>query len=152
MSLDKLDRSILEILQVDGRASYAKIGRRLGVSENTVRFRVSRLMKSRVLRRFVGLVDPRMIGLEHSAALMLKVKPSDLDRVLGVLASLREVPHIYQLSGEYDAIAVVMAANMEQLQQTINKIKSMDGVKDVNTLVTIRIVKSDVRYALPEAR
>ncbi len=41
--MDELDRGIIELLQLDGRASNAKVAREVGVSEATVRRRLSRL-------------------------------------------------------------------------------------------------------------
>ncbi|MDJ0270390.1 MAG: Lrp/AsnC family transcriptional regulator [Aigarchaeota archaeon] len=148
MELDDLDKKILEILQEDGRASYAEIGRKLNVNENTIRFRISRLIKAGVIRKIVALVDPRMIGINHSAALMLRISPENIDEVLREMTAMREIPHIYQLSGDYDAIAVIMAHDLDGLHQTINKVKRIKGVIEVNSLITIRIVKSDVRYSL----
>ena len=148
MELDELDKKIINILQEDGRASFAEIGRRLNVNENTIRFRFSRLIKSGFIRKIVALVDPRMLGLNHSAALMLKIDPEMMDSALSELASMREIPHIYQLSGDYDAIAVVMAKDLDQLHEIINRVKKIKGVQEVNSLITIKIVKSDVRYSL----
>ncbi len=48
--MDELDRGIIELLQLDGRASNAKVAREVGVSEATVRRRLSRLIQQDVLR------------------------------------------------------------------------------------------------------
>ena len=40
--MDELDRKIISLLQLDGRASNAKIAREVGVSEGTVRRRLRR--------------------------------------------------------------------------------------------------------------
>ncbi|NJE47873.1 AsnC family transcriptional regulator, partial [Thermococcus sp. GR7] len=54
--LDTLDRSILRILQEDGRASYSEIARRIGVPESTVRLRVKKLVERGVIRKFAALI------------------------------------------------------------------------------------------------
>ena len=43
--MDELDRKIIALLQLDGRASNAKIAREVGVSEGTVRRRLRRLVQ-----------------------------------------------------------------------------------------------------------
>ncbi|MEM2034808.1 MAG: Lrp/AsnC family transcriptional regulator, partial [Candidatus Caldarchaeum sp.] len=114
--VDELDKKILSILYEDGRASFADIGRKLGVSENTVRFRFNRLVRSGVIRRITALVDHSKLGLKNSAALMIKIDPSELDRVLEELKAMREVHNIYQLSGDYDAIAVVVGYDLDHVR------------------------------------
>ncbi len=146
--IDELDKKILNILYEDGRASFADIGRKLGVSENTVRFRFNRLLKNGVIRKVSALVDHTKLGLKNSAALMIKIEPSELDRVLEELKSIREVHNIYQLSGDYDAIAVVIGYDLNHIRQVVEDIKKIKGVRSVNTYVTLRIVKSEIRYML----
>lgn len=146
--VDDLDKRILAILYEDGRASFADIGRRLGVSENTVRFRFNRLLKNGVIRRVTVLTDHAKLGLRNSAALMIKIESSELDKVLEELKAMREVYNIYQLSGDYDAIAVVIGFDLNHVRQVVENIKKIRGVLSVNTYVTLRVVKSDTRYAL----
>ncbi|MEM4186169.1 MAG: Lrp/AsnC ligand binding domain-containing protein [Candidatus Caldarchaeum sp.] len=61
---------------------------------------------------------------------------------------MREVYNIYQLSGDYDAIAVVIGFDLNHVRQVVENIKKIRGVLSVNTYVTLRVVKSDTRYAL----
>ena len=46
--MDELDRKIITLLQLDGRASNAKIAREVSVSEGTVRRRLRRLVNDDV--------------------------------------------------------------------------------------------------------
>ena len=43
--MDQADRDIIQVLQIDGRMPYGQIGRRLGLSEATVRRRVGQLTR-----------------------------------------------------------------------------------------------------------
>lgn len=60
-AIDELDLRIAHALQVDGRAPFVQIARVLGVSDQTVARRYSRLRSSRALR-VVGLTDPDATG------------------------------------------------------------------------------------------
>ncbi|MEM1975422.1 MAG: Lrp/AsnC family transcriptional regulator [Candidatus Caldarchaeum sp.] len=146
--VDDLDLKILNILFEDGRASFADIGRKLGVSENTVRFRFQRLLKTGVIRKVTVLVDHVKLGLKNSAALMLKIESSEINRVLEELKQLREIANIYQLSGDFDAIAVAYGRDLDHIREIVERIKKIPGVISVNTLVTLRVVKTDTRYGL----
>ncbi|BAJ51478.1 transcriptional regulator, AsnC family [Candidatus Caldarchaeum subterraneum] len=146
--VDELDLKILNILFEDGRASFADIGRKLGVSENTVRFRFQKLVKTGVIRKVTVLVDHVKLGLKNSAALMLKIDPTKINRVLDELKQLREIANIYQLSGDFDAIAVAYGRDLDHIREIVEQIKKIPGIISVNTLVTLRVVKTDTRYGL----
>jgi DNA-binding Lrp family transcriptional regulator len=60
--LDPLDQRIVQALQLDGRAPFRRIGEVLGVSDQTVARRYTRLRTSAGLR-VLGLTDPLRIGL-----------------------------------------------------------------------------------------
>ena len=47
--MDELDQRIIGLLQMDGRASNAALARELGVTEGTIRRRVSRLIQEDVI-------------------------------------------------------------------------------------------------------
>jgi hypothetical protein len=61
--MDRLDYEILSVLQQDGRRSFTEIGKKLGVSEGTIRKRVMRLVDDGVIR-IIGLVDPHLVGFD----------------------------------------------------------------------------------------
>ncbi|WP_030449054.1 Lrp/AsnC family transcriptional regulator [Actinocatenispora sera] len=62
VALDRLDRRLVHALKVDGRASFARIGAVLGVSDQTVARRYARLRSSGGLR-VVGV--PEWYGMEQ---------------------------------------------------------------------------------------
>lgn len=64
VTLDELDRALLHGLDVDGRASFARLGEVLGASTQTVARRYRRL-RSRAGLRVVGLTDPRLTGRQQ---------------------------------------------------------------------------------------
>jgi len=146
--LDELDLKIISHLQQDGRMPVAELAKRLNQPENTVRYRIERLLKHGVIRRFTALVDPRALGLNVSAAVMFKVDPKKLDQLLEKLTSMKEVTNVYQLSGEWDLIAVVFARDIQDLHSRIEEMRRMEGVREMNVMVTTRIIKSEYRFVL----
>ncbi len=146
--LDELDLKIISHLQEDGRVPVAELAKRLNQPENKVRYRIDRLLKHGVIRRFTALVDPRALGLNVSAAVMFKVDPKRLDQLLEKLTSMKDVMNIYQLSGEWDLIAVVFARDIQGLHARIEELRRTEGVKEMNVMITTRIIKSEYRFVL----
>ena len=59
--MDNLDKRIITLLQEDGTATNAGIARQVGVSEETVRRRLKRLVADEYIR-VVALPDPKKLG------------------------------------------------------------------------------------------
>jgi Lrp/AsnC family transcriptional regulator for asnA, asnC and gidA len=146
--IDELDLKIISHLQENGRIPVAELAKRLNQPENTVRYRIERLLKNGVIRRFTALVDPRALGLNVSAAVMFKVDPKKLDQLLEKLTSMKDVTNIYQLSGEWDLIAVVFAKDIQDLHERVEELRRMEGVKEMNVMITTRVIKSEYRFVL----
>ena len=61
--MDNLDRTIIEMLQKDGRAPNARISRALHVSEGTVRRRLGKLIRERTIR-VAAVAEPGSSGFD----------------------------------------------------------------------------------------
>jgi Lrp/AsnC family transcriptional regulator for asnA, asnC and gidA len=146
--IDELDLKIISHLQENGRVPVAELAKRLNQPENTVRYRIERLVKNGVIRRFTALVDPRALGLNVSAAVMFKVDLKKLDQLLEKLTSMKDVTNVYQLSGEWDLIAVVFAKDIQDLHERIEELRRTEGVKEMNVMITTRVIKSEYRFVL----
>ena len=62
MPIDDLDHRIIDELRVDGRASFADLGLRVGLSASAVKRRVDRLVATVVIRGFGVRLDPYVDG------------------------------------------------------------------------------------------
>ena len=61
--LDDVSKTIIELLQQDGRQSYASIAKEVGLSEAAVRQRVQRLLDADVMQ-IVAVTDPLQVGFQ----------------------------------------------------------------------------------------
>ena len=147
-SLDDLDKRILKLLQFNGRFSFADLSRELGVAEATVRFRVNRLVSNGVITRFAALLDPAKVGMKVSGAILLKIDPAYLEEACKQLVSFSETQYLFQSTGEYDVVSVIVARDMEHLNNLIKKTKIIPGVKDARVSVTTRFLKFDPQFML----
>lgn len=134
---DDLDRSIIEALQIDGRASHAKMARDLGVSEGTVRRRLANLLSDRVIR-IVAIAEPEQLGYHTSAFIGLQIDPSRVEAVATELASLSETEHVSITTGSYDIFMWVNLASSEALATFLHrKVGTIEGVRQTETFVSL---------------
>jgi len=143
LRFDDVDKGILRMMQVDARVSYAEMAKRLNVPESTVRYRVKRLVDTSVIRKVMTLVDPRKVGFDVSAVVMVKVDPNYLPEALKGVASFEEAQHVFQTTGEYDVISVIHVRDMKALNEFRQRVKMLQGVKDVVVWVITELVKID---------
>lgn len=143
ITLDDIDKCILELLQLDARASFADLSRKLDVAEATVRFRVKRLIDNGVITRFAALLNPAKVGFEVSGAILLKIDPANLEQACKQLVAFDETLYLFQSTGEYDVVSVILARDMIHLNDLVKRTKMIVGVKDARVSVTTRFLKFD---------
>ncbi len=144
--VDDVDRGILKLLQDNARVSSAEMAKRLHVAESTVRYRFRRLLENKTVTRITALIDPRKIGLNVTAVVLVKVDPLFLNEAIEGLAFIEEVHHVFQTTGEYDVVAVAHVKDMDRLNGLKQRIKMIRGVRDVTMWIATRLVKIETRF------
>ena len=139
--MDDLDRKIIGLLQINGRASNARIARDVGVSEGTVRRRLRRLVQDEIIR-VVAVPDPEKMGLSTVALIGIQADPDKLDDVAEHLAALPETQYVSLTTGSYDLFIWVALLSSEELGNFIrNRVCVITGVRRTETFVNLVIVK-----------
>lgn len=144
MALDGIDRRIIDELRVDGRASYADMGARIGLSPSAVKRRVDRLVASGVIRGFRVVLDPEIDGQGTEAHVELfcrgTVAPEELRRIL---SSIPNVVEAATVTGQADAILRLRAATMPDLEVALERVRLAPQVdKTRSAIVLSRLVEN----------
>jgi Lrp/AsnC family transcriptional regulator for asnA, asnC and gidA len=148
MGLSDIDIGILEMLQEDGRASFSAIARKLGVAESTVRYRVDKLRDSGVITGFQAHLNPRRVGLGITAIALIKVDAAEIVEASDTLATFEESHHLFRTTGSYDLVSVVHARDIVHLNDLIERIKKISGVREASVEVATHLVKTEPKYQL----
>lgn len=144
-SLDEIDKAIIRHLQVDGRMSYAHLAPLVGLSEAATRQRVNRLTNSGVIS-VVAVTDPIALGYGFQAMLGLSVE-ADVAKTAEKLSQLDELEYVVVTAGRYDILAEVICTDAEHLLEVVDsKVRSVSGVRTVETLTYLRLVKQTYNW------
>ncbi len=139
--MDELDRKIIALLQMDGRASNAKIAREVGVSEGTVRRRLRRLVDDDVVN-VVAVPNLEKLGYATTALIGLQTGPGKSDYVAESIAGLQEAHYVAVTTGTYDVFVWAGLESAEGLGQFLRtKIGIIEGVQRTETFVNLSIKK-----------
>ena len=139
--MDQLDKTILKSLQKDARKRFTEIAQELGVSEGTVRNRVSRLVKNKTVQ-FVGLIDPEQMGYNAPAMIGVTVQSNLLENAAREISKFSEVSYLVMISGEYDLMVEVLCKNREDFASFLNdKLRQVKGVSQTQSFMILRTFK-----------
>jgi DNA-binding Lrp family transcriptional regulator len=134
--VDEKDRQIIKILKDDGRAGYGDIGSKVGLSEGAVRKRIKTLTDEAVIRKFtvkIGVAE----GTE--AITLLATNPAyPTQEVSKKIQAIPNVETTYEVTGEYDIIAVIGGMNVTEVNECIEKIRRVEGIMKTNTMIVLR--------------
>jgi len=148
VTLDETDIQILEILQENCKLNFTQIGNELGIAESTIRYRIERLEKRRIINGYVALINPRRIGLTITAIMMIKINPQRIEEISPKLASFKELRHLFRSTGQYDMISVVNAKDIGHLNKVMGEIKQIEGIHELIVEVATELVKVDPKFSL----
>ena len=149
-ALDKLDKSILRLLQENGRETYDVIGERIGLSPSAVLRRVKRLEEAGVIARYVALVKPEAIGLGLTAYLNVRLekqteshKRNPMDLFSAAVQTWPEVVECAALTGEMDFLLCVLVEDMAHYSRFImDTLLKHPSVEDCKTSFVLDRVKA----------
>lgn len=63
--MDKKDKKLLYYLTLDAKASDTQLGKKIGLSKNAVRYRIERLKKERIIKKFTTVVNFGPLSLDN---------------------------------------------------------------------------------------
>jgi len=68
---------------------------------------------------------------------MLEVAPRDAAEVEARLVAMAELTALHQITGDYDLVAVVEAAEVEDLERALEQIRALVGVRRSETSIVL---------------
>jgi len=145
--IDAIDQKIIKILNKDGRTPFAQIAKQLGVSTGMIRQRYQRLVQDGVLQ-IVAITNPLLMGFAIMAQIGVKADVKRLEEIADEIAKFEEVVYLVLLTGSYDLhIEVVCRDKSHLLNFLTKKLHSVEGVKEAETFMYLRIAKENYGWA-----
>jgi Lrp/AsnC family transcriptional regulator, leucine-responsive regulatory protein len=136
--VDSLDRRIIAALRENGRATYAELGRQVGLSASAVHERVGKLEATGVITGYHAVVDPSAVGLGVTA--LIGIHPTDVaddEDVAASLGELDEIESCYRVAGDESFVVKVRVATVDALEHTLGRLRRIDGVARTRTTLVL---------------
>jgi|SRR5690606_30837907 len=144
---DPTDLLLLDLLERDGRLSFAELAGHAGLSAGAVRTRVLRLLDGGALRVTAELT-PSATGLGRYGGFALRLL-SPAEAALRRAAEWRETRFLARCLGGNDLVGTVAAASLEELRDLFERLRCLPGVRLTETWVHLsRVEPPGARAAL----
>ena len=147
IDLDAKDLQIIAALQINGRANYAELAKRVDLSPAAIRLRVNRLLESRVLD-IVAITDPLSIGFTVQAMIGLTID-GDIEALSDQIGALESAVYVVLTAGRFDMLVEVLCADNEHLLKVLNDLRALDGVVSLEAQTYLRLAKQTYAWGIP---
>jgi Lrp/AsnC family leucine-responsive transcriptional regulator len=136
--MDDVDRALVTALQQNARATYAELGRLVGLSGPSVTDRVARLEQEGVIGGYRAVVAPAALGRPVAALVGIHLSDtSDQDAVATALAGLPEIEDCWFVAGDESFLVKVRVGDVAELEGTQSRLRRIRGVSRTRTTVVL---------------
>lgn len=155
IQLDRTDYRILHHLQNDGRLTNLELAERVGLSPSPCLRRVRALEDAGILKRYVGIVDAKAVGLPISAFINVSLRSQEvgaLDAFQNAVKSFPEVMECYLMTGNSDYLLRVVMPDLESYERFLGeKLTRIPGIGSIQTSFALKPVVARTELPLAEA-
>lgn len=116
--------TILNLLARDGRLSYSKIANSVGLTTKSVKTRVDRMVKEKVISRFIVFVDPSILGYKITCTFVIRKNKLSQD-ILDKINLVGDIKYRFSVIGGVEGFSIgVRQPSEDKLQLLLESLKS----------------------------
>jgi Lrp/AsnC family leucine-responsive transcriptional regulator len=121
-NMDELSLNLLVELSHDARASYAELGRRVGLSPSAVIERMRRMEEQGIIEGYAAAINPAALGLSILAAIRMTCDGTRYHPFLKFVKTLPEVRVCHHVTGADAFFLEVATRSLEELERLIERL------------------------------
>ncbi|MCE7065900.1 Lrp/AsnC family transcriptional regulator [Dyadobacter sp. CY326] len=150
--LDKIDHSILRLMQGNARISNADIARELEMAPSAVLERVKKLEQKQVILQYTARINP--VAVNQKLLAFISMKSSEgmgSNNTAKELAKIPEVQEVHHIAGEDCYLVKVRTADSASLMQLMrNTFSKIPNILSTRTTIVLETVKEEQQLVIPE--
>ena len=145
MKLDRYDRSILQILQTEGRISNSALAERVNLSESACLRRMRALEESGLIEGYIALINQHKAGCPVNVFVNITLERQDETDLRKFEEAVRKIPEVmecYLMTGDYDYVLRVVVADTADFERLHSRfLTRLPGVARVHSSFALRTVQ-----------
>jgi Lrp/AsnC family transcriptional regulator, leucine-responsive regulatory protein len=144
VSLDSIDVRLLTELQRDADRPNVELARVIGLSPAATLHRVRRLKESGIVERVTARLDAAAAGFPLQVYVAVAIERHDDASHRRFAQAVRSMPEVISadwVTGETDAMLMVVAREVSELQRVLVRLSTRGGATRVTTLLRLEELK-----------
>ena len=136
--IEENDRKILTRLKIDGRSSVTTLAGVLGLARGTVQSHLTRLIDSRIIKRFTIELNEVDVDEMVRAIMMIEVRGNTANSVQKALQRMPEVTSLHRTCGVWDLVIELETTSLYNFDGVLARIRQLPGVSNSETCPLLR--------------
>jgi DNA-binding Lrp family transcriptional regulator len=154
LELDKKDREILYLLDLNGRLSYSQIARKVKISKQVAKYRIERLEKEGFIKGYFTMIDTSRLGYT-TFRVYLKFRnltPDVKKEIIDYLKSKKQNWAVVLITGKWDIALGVTVTDIYDFYTVWEKIlnKYLEHIGEYTTCIYSPIFHYSKSYLIGE--
>lgn len=143
MSLDRIDRHMLSVLQQQGRISTTDLSEIVGLSSSPCARRLKRLEDEGYIDGYNARINEAKAGITMKFFVEISLNRHRVDSIKEfecAVVDMEEVVNCHIVSGGYDYLLEVVSKDLNSYELFTRKLHRLENIKDIHTHLSIRQV------------
>lgn len=145
--LDAIDMRLLAQLQADARTPNMVLAERAGLSPSPCSRRIRLLEQAGVIRGYRAILDRRQIGAGLTIFCNVRIDRHSEEMADAFIAEVLAIPEVvacHLVSGDYDFLLEIVAADMTTYEQTVlRRLIALPASRDIHSSFAMRSHRID---------
>ena len=150
--LDKVDLSILRLMQENSRITNADLARELNMAPSGVLERVKKLEQKNVILQYTTRLNPIPLNQKLLAFVFMKAADGLGCSTTGKeLAKMPEVQEVHHIAGDDCYLVKIRTADSASLMELMrNHFSKLPNIISTRTTIVLETVKEQQQFIIPE--
>jgi len=147
MKLDKIDKKLINLLQINSKQTTKELSLQLNLSVTAVYERVKKLEKENVIKKYAAIINKEKIDRDFLVFCHIKLVQHSKEFVINFekeVLNLPEVSECFHVSGEYDYILKIYVKDMKSYREfMVTKLTVIKHIGSTHSVFAINEVKNE---------
>lgn len=151
-TLDRTDRTILKLLQQDGRMTNVELAKRIHLSPAACLERTKRLQQAGYIRKYMAVLDPNLLGVGLLVFVEVALDRTTPESFASFKSTAQKMPQImecHMVAGGFDYLIKARVKDMTEYRAFLDEfLGSVKGVRETHTYAVMEEVKNTLMLPL----
>lgn len=156
VDLDVKDKKLLYEIDLNARLGTSKLGKQIGLSQESTHYRLKRLKENKIISNFITLVNFSKLGYTGYAvyARFNSIDKKSKKETIDYLIKNNKIYWVAEFGGKFDLAFAIMAKNIQEFNQIYLEITTNlnEELKDFTVSIRVELTQFPRNYLLPNKK